>query len=174
MLKKMHRAGGKSIFIGVESAHRPSLEEFGKRSDIGMAERAVEVLKRNGFEILASYILGGLGETVKAVNETIRWAKQLDTNVAQFSILTPYPGTALYEKVKDRLFRRPWTFYDGQHLVFKHDHISFIRLQWLLLKANLLYYTRSQKGRTDVLNLIKRHRLGVGTLLRFMKDYFIG
>ncbi len=174
MLKKMHRAGGKSIFIGVESAHRPSLEEFGKRSDIGMAERAVGVLKRNGFEILASYILGGLGETVKAMNETIQWAKTLDTNVAQFSILTPYPGTALYEKVKDRLFRRPWTFYDGQHLVFKHDHISFIRLQWLLLKANLLYYTRSQKGRTDVLNLIKRHRLGVGTLLRFMKDYFIG
>jgi len=174
MLKKMHRAGAKSIFIGVESAHRPSLEEFGKRSDIGMAERAVEVLKRNGFEIFASYILGGLSETVKAVNETIRWAKRLDTNVAHFCILTPYPGTAIYEKVKDRIFRRHWTFFDSQHLVFKHDHISFIRLQWLLLKANLLYYSRSRKGRMDVLHLIKRHRLGVGTLLRFIKDYFIG
>lgn len=174
MLKKMHRAGGKSIFIGVESAHRPSLEEFGKGSDIGMAERAVEVLKRNGFEIFASYILGGLGETVKAVNETIRWAKRLDTNVAQFCILTPYPGTALYEKVKDRIFRRHWTFFDTQHLVFKHDHISFVRLQWLLLKANLLYYSRSRKGGMDFLHLIKRHRLGVGTLLYFIKDYFIG
>ena len=174
MLKKMRRAGAKSIFIGVESAHRPSLEEFGKRSDIGMAERAVGVLKRNGFEIFASYILGGLGETVKAVNETIRWAKRLDTNVAQFCILTPYPGTAIYEKVKDRIFRRHWTFFDTQHLVFKHDHISFVRLQWLLLKANLLYYSRSRKGRMDVLDLIKRHRLGVGTLFRFIKDYFIG
>jgi len=174
ILKKMRKAGAKSIYIGVESPHHQSLEEFGKRSDIGMAERAVEVLKRNGFEIFASYILGGLDETVKAINETIQWAKTLDTNVAQFSILTPYPGTALYEKVKDRLFRRPWTFYDAQHLVFKHDHISFIRLQWLLLKANLVYYSRSRKGRTDVLNLIKRHRLGVGTLLRFIKDYFIG
>ncbi len=174
MLKKMHRAGGKSIFIGVESPHRPSLEEFGKRSDIGMAERAVGVLKRNGFEIFASYILGGLGETGKAVNETIRWAKRLDTNVAQFCILTPYPGTALYEKVKDRIFRRHWTFFDAQHLVFKHDHISFVRLQWLLLKANLLYYSRSRKGGMDVLHLIRRHRLGVGTLLHFIKDYFIG
>jgi anaerobic magnesium-protoporphyrin IX monomethyl ester cyclase len=174
LLKKMRKAGAKTIYIGVESAHRQSLEEFGKRSDIGMAERAVGVLKRNGFEIFASYILGGLSETVKAVNETIRWAKRLDTNVAQFSILTPYPGTALYEEVKDRIFRRHWTFFDAQHLVFKHDHISFIRLQWLLLKANLLYYSRSRKGRMDVLNLIKRHRLGVGTLLRFTKDYFIG
>jgi anaerobic magnesium-protoporphyrin IX monomethyl ester cyclase len=174
MLKKMHRAGGKSIFIGVESAHRPSLEEFGKRSDIGMAECAVGVLKRNGFEIFASYILGGLGETVKAANETIRWAKRLDTNVAQFCILTPYPGTAIYEKVKDRIFRRHWTFFDTQHLVFKHDHISFVRLQWLLLKANLLYYSRSRKGGMDFLHLIKRHRLGVGTLFRFIKDYFIG
>jgi len=174
MLRKMHEAGAKSIYIGVESPHRPSLEEFGKRSDIGMAERAVEVLKRNGFEIFASYILGGPGETAKAVNETIRWAKQLDTNVAQFSILTPYPGTALYEKVKDRIFRRHWTFFDAQHLVFKHDHLSFIRLQWLLLKANFLYYTRSRKGRTDVRNLIRRHKLGLGTVLRFTKDYFIG
>ena len=174
MLKKMRRAGAKSIYIGVESAHKPNLEEFGKRSDIGMAERAVGVLKRNGFEIFASYILGGLGETVKAVNETIRWAKRLDTNVAQFSILTPYPGTALYEKVKDRIFRRHWAFFDAQHLVFKHDHISFIRLQWLLLKANLLYFSRSRKGRIGVLDLIKRHRLGVGTVLRFTKDYFIG
>jgi len=174
MLKKMRRAGAKTIYIGLESAHRQSLEEFGKGSDIGMAERAVEVLKRNGFEIFASYILGGLSETAKAVNETIRWAKRLDTNVAQFSILTPYPGTALYERVKDRIFRRPWTFFDAQHLVFKHDHISFIRLQWLLLKANLLYYSRSRKGRMDVLHLIKRHRLGVGTLIRFIKDYFIG
>ena len=174
MLRKMRMAGAKTIYIGVESPHRQSLEEFGKRSDIGMAERAVEVLKRNGFEIFASYILGGLGETPEAVNETIRWAKKLDTNVAQFSILTPYPGTALYEKVKGRLFRRPWTFYDAQHLVFKHDHISFVRLQWLLLKANLLYYMRSRKGRKDVFGLIKRHRLGVGTLLRFIKEYFIG
>jgi len=174
MLKKMREAGAKTIYIGVESAHRQSLEEFGKRSDIGMAERAVEVLKLNGFEIFASYILGGLGETVKAMNETIRWAKRLDTNVAQFSILTPYPGTALYEKVKDRIFRRHWTFFDAQHLVFKHDHISFIRLQWLLLKANILYYSRSRKGRSDVLHLIKRHKLGMGTLLRFIKDYFLG
>ncbi len=174
MLREMRRAGAKTIYIGLESAHRTSLQEFGKGSDVGMAERAMEVLRRNGFEIFASYILGGLSETAKAVNETIRWAKRLDTNVAQFSILTPYPGTALYEKVKDRIFRRPWTFFDAQHLVFKHDHISFIRLQWLLLKANLLYYSRSRKGRTDVIHLVKRHKLGGGTLLRFVKDYFIG
>ncbi len=53
---------------------------------------------------------------------------------------------------------------EGYHPVFKHDHISFIRLQWLLLKANLLYYSRSRKGGMDFLHLIKRHKLGVGTL----------
>ena len=65
-------------------------------------------------------------------------------------------------------------FSNAQHLVFKHDHISFIRLQWLLLKANFLYYSRSRKGRTDIFNLVKRHRLGVGTAFHFVKDYFIG
>jgi hypothetical protein len=79
-----------------------------------------------------------------------------------------------HPEVKDRMLRRPWTFFNAHHLVFKHDHISFIRIQWFLLKANLLYYTRSRKGRSDVLHLIKRHKLGGGTVLRFIKDYFIG
>jgi hypothetical protein len=79
-----------------------------------------------------------------------------------------------HPEMKDRVLSRPWTFLDAQHMVFKHDHISFIRIQWLLLKANLLSYTRSRKGRSDVLHLIKRRKLGGGTVLRFIKDYFIG
>jgi anaerobic magnesium-protoporphyrin IX monomethyl ester cyclase len=110
------------------------------------------------------------------IHETIRFAKRLDTNVAQFSILTPYPGTAVYEQVKDRIFkwRSPWSFFDMQHLVFKHDHLSFIRMEWLLLKAHLLYYTRSKRAIQDIWHHIKKHRLGIRTLFHFLKDYFGG
>ena len=108
--------------------------------------------------------------------ETSRFAKRLNTNVAQFFILTPYPDTAIYEQVKDRIFRwrAPWSFFDMQHLVFKHDPLSFIRMEWLLLKAHLLYYTRSKKGIQDIWHHIKKHRLGAQTLLRFLRDYFGG
>jgi anaerobic magnesium-protoporphyrin IX monomethyl ester cyclase len=176
MIKEMVRAGSKAVFIGVESANPETLVELKKGIDVEGTIQTVEMLKRNGVEIHASYILGGLHDTAKTVHETIRFAKRLDTNVAEFSILTPFPGTAIYEKVKDRIikWRSPWSFFDMQHLVFKHDHFSFIRLEWLLLKANLLYYTRSKRGIQDIWHHIKKHHLGIWTSFHFLKEHFLG
>jgi anaerobic magnesium-protoporphyrin IX monomethyl ester cyclase len=176
MVKEMVRAGAKSVFIGVESSSTETLEALKKGIDVESTVQAVEMLKKNGLQIHASYILGELHETVETIHETIHFAKRLDTNVAQFSILTPYPGTAIYEQVKGRIskWRAPWSFFDMQHLVFKHDHLSFIRMEWLLLKAHLLYYTRSKKGIHDIWHHIKKHRLGIRTVLRFLRDYFGG
>jgi len=176
MIQWMVRSGAKSVFIGVESANSKTLETLKKGIDRNTTIRAVEMLKRYGLEIHASYILGGLDETARAIHETIRFAKELDTNVAQFSILTPYPGTLLYEQLKDRIckWRAPWSFFDMQHLVFKHDHLSFIRMEWLLMKAHLLYYLRSKKGIRDLWHHIKKHRLTLRTFLQFLKEYFRG
>ncbi|MCX8119014.1 MAG: B12-binding domain-containing radical SAM protein [Desulfobacterota bacterium] len=176
MVKAMVRAGAKSIFIGVESPRQETLKALNKGLEVGETVRAIQMLKRNGLEIHASFILGGLDDTPETIRETIRFAKRLDTNVAQFSILTPYPGTAIYEQVKDRLikWRSPWSFFDMQHLVFKHPHLSFVRMEWYLLKAHLLYYTRSRKALQDIWGHIKKHRLGLRTILRFLQDYFGG
>lgn len=51
---------------------------------------------------------------------------------------------------------------------------SFIRMEWLLLKAHLLYYTRSKRAIQDIWHHIKKHRLGIGTLFRFIRDHFGG
>jgi anaerobic magnesium-protoporphyrin IX monomethyl ester cyclase len=174
MLKVMRRAGAKTVYIGVESASPRTLDDLGKKMDLDTVVKAIELLKKHGFEIFASYILGSPRDDARAIRETIRFAKRLDTNVAQFSILTPYPGTALYEELKERIWHRHWPFYDSQHLVFRHHHLSFIRMEWLLLKANVLYYTRSKKAIQDVWRLAKRHKLGLGTIAIFIKDYFWG
>jgi anaerobic magnesium-protoporphyrin IX monomethyl ester cyclase len=176
MVKEMVRAGMKAVFIGVESSNPETLKDLNKRIGVGDIIETIEMLKRNGVQIHASYIIGGLRETARSIHETIRFAKKLDTNVAQFSILTPFPGTALYEQVKDRIlkWRSPWSFFDLQHLVFKHDHLSFIRMEWLLFKAHLLYYTRSKRAVLDIWHHIKKHHLGVGTFFRFLKEYFRG
>jgi anaerobic magnesium-protoporphyrin IX monomethyl ester cyclase len=176
MVKEMVKAGSKAVFIGVESSNPETLKALRKEIDVETIVQTVEMLKRNGVEIHASYILGGLQDTAKTVHQTIRFAKRLDTNVANFCILTPFPGTALYDQVKHRIskLRGPWSFFDMQHLVFKHDHFSFIHLEWLLLKANLLYYTRSRKAVLEIWFHIKKHRLGFRTLFRFLKDFFVG
>jgi anaerobic magnesium-protoporphyrin IX monomethyl ester cyclase len=176
MIKEMVRAGGKAVFIGVETPNPKTLADLKKGIVAEDTVQTVKMLKRHGVEVHASYIIGALHETAKTIHETIHFAKKLDTNVAQFSILTPFPGTAIYEQVKNRIFRwrSPWSFFDMQHLVFKHDHLSFIRLEWLWLKAHILYYTRSKRGVQDTWRHIKKHRLSIRTLFRFLKDQFWG
>jgi anaerobic magnesium-protoporphyrin IX monomethyl ester cyclase len=89
--------------------------------------------------------------------ETIRFARSLDTSVAQFSILTPYPGTVLFEKLKDRLRHTKWSLYDGTHLVFKHEHVSYVQMQLLLLWAYVSYYARGWRAMRGFLKAFVRN-----------------
>src|SRR5208337_399005 len=60
MIKEMVGAGAKSVFIGVESSNPITLKELRKGIKVEETVQTVEMLKRNGLEIHASYILGGL------------------------------------------------------------------------------------------------------------------
>ena len=157
MVGLMAEAGAKTVFIGVESASEKTLKEYNKKMKGNTAENAVALLKRHNIEIYGSYILGGLNDSIGSILETIKFARRLDTHVAQFSILTPYPGTALYNEVKDKLIDREWGRYDGFHLVFRHKNISYYKMQLLLLWAYVSYYLRSRKAikgfiRTVIMN----------------------
>jgi anaerobic magnesium-protoporphyrin IX monomethyl ester cyclase len=142
MVSLMAQAGAKTVYIGVESSDPETLKELNKDASADAPSEAVALLKRNKLEIFASYILGGLHEDAGAILRTIRFARSLDTSVAQFSILTPYPGTVLFEKLKDRLRHRKWRLYDGTHLVFRHEHVSYVLMHLLLIWAYLSYYAR--------------------------------
>ena len=146
MVGLMAKAGAKTVFIGVESASEKTLREYNKKMKGNTAEKAAALLKRHNIEIYASYILGGLNDSVKSILETIKLAKRLDSNVAQFTILTPYPGTALYDKVKEKIIEKAWGRYDGFHLVFRHKNVSYHKMQLLLLWAYTSYYLRSRKA----------------------------
>jgi anaerobic magnesium-protoporphyrin IX monomethyl ester cyclase len=119
----------------------------------------VEILRQNGIESYGSYIIGNLNESVGDVEKTIDLAVRLNTNIAQFSILTPYPGTRLYEQVKERIFCRHWKFYDGLHLVFRHPRINRFRLQVLLIKAFIRFYRRSREATTGFREAATRYKL---------------
>ncbi len=143
MVELMARAGAKTVFIGVESGSEKTLEEFNKKMDTSTAEKAVAVLKKYGIEIYASYIIGGINDNASSILRTIKFARKLDTNVAQFSILTPYPGTVLYEKLKGKISNKNWLFYDGVHLVFKHEKVPYNLMQFLLIWAYISFYMRN-------------------------------
>jgi len=146
MVARMAAAGSATVYLGVESGNVDTLNSLGKNTRAADVTRSVEILRRNGIESYASYIIGNLNESAADVEKTIEMAVGLNTNIAQFSILTPYPGTKLYEQIKDRIFCRRWKYYDGLHLVFRHPRINRHYLQILLIKAFVKFYRRSPEA----------------------------
>ncbi len=141
----MGRAGCVTVFLGLESGSDRVLREYGKKESVETGTRAVRLLESRGIEAHASFILGSAGETREDVEATIEYARKLDPAVVQFSILTPYPGTPLFESLESRLLTRNWDLFDAAHAVFRHDRIEPAELERLLVKAYRKFYARPGK-----------------------------
>ncbi|MCD6463454.1 MAG: B12-binding domain-containing radical SAM protein [Thermotogae bacterium] len=144
MVEAMTKAGCKMLFIGFESASDTVLEEYNKKLRSSIAFDVVKLLKKYRIDVFASFILGALSDTRETIEKTIRFAKKLaklGASIVQFSILTPYPGTRLFEKLRRVLITRDYEKYDGTHLVFKHPNFSPQELKSLFKKAYYYVYT---------------------------------
>ncbi len=142
MVECMAAAGVGTVFLGIESGSQEVLDGYGKRTTIEFAHEAVRLLKRHGIRAWCSFMIGGLDETKEMVAKTVRMAKKLGPALAQFSILTPYPGTALFAAVKEWIHTRNWSLYDGAHSVISLKHIDSAELQRLLKRAYTSFYLR--------------------------------
>ena len=97
LVEKMKKAGCWIIFLGIESGSQKILDAIGKRITLEQVKKAVKILKDAGIQVLGSFIIGFLQDTKETIKETIKFAKSLNLNYAEFSILTPYPGTPIFD-----------------------------------------------------------------------------
>lgn len=145
MVRIMARAGFRWTFIGFESGNQDVLNQYGKKARVQDDFKAMEILKQNGVGVTGSFIIGAPDEDRSMIEETIELAKRLNPVRAQFSILTPYPGTKLYEKVKDRLLPGKWDRYSGGNATMRLDHLSHKKLKRLLILSYFRFYVRPVK-----------------------------
>jgi anaerobic magnesium-protoporphyrin IX monomethyl ester cyclase len=138
----MRRAGCSLIYLGVESVHQEVLNNVGKNTTIRQITSAVKTIEKNNIEIMASYILGTLGETRTDVEQTIEFAKKLNTLFVQFGVITPYPGSPFYDRIKrERKFLTGrWNEFSTTRHVFSNtislsesDILKFYASYWLRL-----------------------------------------
>ncbi len=173
MVAAMATAGASMVYLGIESDNAETLNSLGKRSSLAEVQAAVSLLKQHGIETYGSYIIGNLNERPADVERTVQLAISLDTNIAQFSILTPYPGTVLYQQLKDRIFTRTWKFYDGLHLVFRHPLINRHHLQLLLIRAFIRFYRRSEAATAGFKSATSRVELSFRKLFKCAWELFV-
>jgi anaerobic magnesium-protoporphyrin IX monomethyl ester cyclase len=142
MVGRMAEAGCGTIFLGIESPSDKVLKSYNKKSSADIGTQAVKMLHKHKIRVQASLILGSPIETEKDMFETIEYARKLNPKICQFTLLTPYPGTRLFDEVKDKLVTRDWNKFDGMHAVFESEYVSCERREEILRIAYKKYYRR--------------------------------
>jgi radical SAM superfamily enzyme YgiQ (UPF0313 family) len=164
LLAAMERAGCNVVCIGLESINKETLRSFGKRQSVRQIVHAIRSIHRRGIKIHGMFVLGGEDDSLKTVWDTVRFAIREKLDTLQISILTPFPGTRVYEflEAQKRIFTKDWSLYDGHHIVFTPKLVSARELQVTVLKAYMRYYSLT---RTFLSLLTWRFRNG---FFRFM------
>ena len=100
LLGLLKQAGLLRTAFGVESGDPEILASIDKKVDHDTIRQAFKNAKEVGLETIAFLIIGLPGETRETMQKTIDFAIELDPLIANFSMMTPYPGTKVYEIIK--------------------------------------------------------------------------
>jgi radical SAM superfamily enzyme YgiQ (UPF0313 family) len=151
LLSLYAKSGGKNAFIGFESLSEKNLEKMNKSWNSPDAyKQAIKKIHKAGINILGSFILGLDEDDTTVFKRTFDFIMESKIDAAQFNILTPFPGTRLYEAMKKegRITDDDWAKYHTSEVIFSTKKMTPDELlrgyQWMFRKT----YTIS--------NIIKR------------------
>jgi hopanoid biosynthesis associated radical SAM protein HpnJ len=108
-LKQLRDNGLRLLLVGFESGNQEILNRIKKGIKLEMAREFMANCKKLGIKVHGTFIIGLPVETKETVQETIRFAQELDPHTIQVSIAAPYPGTELY----DQALANGWFARDG-------------------------------------------------------------
>lgn len=97
LARLMKRAGCSYVGYGIESGDPEILKAMGKGVDRDRILRARRILREADITTMGFFIFGHPNETRRSIWRTIRFAVELNTDVAAIGILVPYPGTETWE-----------------------------------------------------------------------------
>jgi len=160
-LKKMKASGCFKINYGIEAGTDEILRSINKDITIEDARRAIEVTRQAGLYVGVYFILGHHKERVRDIEATIRLARSLPADAVQFTINTPWPGTAMYRYLekKDYLLSKDWEDYQYfKKPVFKTENLTPEILEKMLHKAYLRYYFNPRLYFRHLKNLLSTGR----------------
>jgi hopanoid biosynthesis associated radical SAM protein HpnJ len=127
-LKAMKEGGVRLLVVGFETGNEQILKNIQKGATLELGRRFTRWCKELGIQIHGTFMVGLPGETPATIEESIRFACELDPDTIQVSLATPYPGTDFYDLCTREGFFRQGALVDGttgyQQCVLDYPHLK--------------------------------------------------
>ncbi|MEA5113070.1 MAG: radical SAM protein [Geobacteraceae bacterium] len=145
MLALCRKSGCMGLLVGFESLSAETLKSVNK--GVNKPRQYLDVVKRmhdHGIGVKGSFIFGFDTDDEGVFERTVEFAQKAKIDVVYYSILTPYPGTALYRQMaaEGRIIDHDWNHYNTHNVVFRPKHMTPERLldgYWSALKESFSY-----------------------------------
>jgi anaerobic magnesium-protoporphyrin IX monomethyl ester cyclase len=157
---EMRKSGNQWVLLGVESGDPETLTDWRKGIKPGQTHEAIRLLKENDIFAQATLIIGHRKDTQESIEGVRRFVEDVDPDLAIYMILTPFPGTPLYEEASRNgwIQDHNWAHYDMIHAVMPTETLTTEEVQEELYLCYRAFYgklSRTLKGFFSQ-NLFKR------------------
>jgi radical SAM superfamily enzyme YgiQ (UPF0313 family) len=145
LLDAAARSGCKQLFLGLESVSQSSMKEV--RKGFNRVEDYARIVNRvhaHGIAVQAGIVFGFDNDTPAIFKETLDFLEETGVQNATFNILTPYPGTPLFQRLEaqGRILTRDWRKFNGRtDVVFQPKQMSVDELLAGFRYANQRFYS---------------------------------
>ncbi|HLV81788.1 MAG TPA: hopanoid biosynthesis associated radical SAM protein HpnJ [Chthonomonadaceae bacterium] len=178
-LKQLRDNGLRLLLVGFESGNQQILNRIKKGLKLEMAREFMQNCKKLGIKVHGTFIIGLPIETKETIEETIRFACELDPHTIQVSIAAPYPGTELY----DQALQNGWFARDGlvassgiQTSTLQYPHLTTAEIEDAVERMYRTFYFRPKpilrivrEMATDRQMLVRRLREG-GEFFAYLRE----
>jgi anaerobic magnesium-protoporphyrin IX monomethyl ester cyclase len=147
----MKKSGCYKLNFGIESGNKQTLKFIGKFKQLSnkKAEEIIKIANDLGIWTHGFCLFGFYDETLKQIIDTLDWTIKLDLDSAGFAIVTPYPGSKLYDYVKERVgeinlkeMRPMVASYDTKYFTKEELNKIQVMLYSIFFKKRLLNYLK--------------------------------
>jgi radical SAM superfamily enzyme YgiQ (UPF0313 family) len=116
LIELWQECGKITIFLGLEKVDDEGLQTVNKSNTVANNNRAIEIVQKSGAGYGPNFIVDPSWER-KDFDKVKRWIDKTGAYAAGFSIITPLPGTDLWDEQKDNVVTEDWELYDIAHTV---------------------------------------------------------
>ncbi len=163
LLKAMGDAGCIRVAYGIESGSQKILDEMNKMVKIEQAKTAVSLTRKAGMFANCTFIVGMPGETEETIQETVDFCKELGIPATLF-YMNAYPGTSVFEEVKDKLLAK----YDLEEYILKLEDATGFVMNFTKM-TDEQFIAAKIKAEKDMRSHLYKHPV---LLYKSLKDYY--